>query len=443
MTTAEPTGTGFPAKGRAKEAVLAQLNELSRGDADWRGGHLFGYVYHPGDETSELVAEAHRIFVHTNALSVSAFPSLRKMESDLLAMTADLLHGPECVGSLTSGGTESILMTMLAAREWGMREGRPAPVEVIAPISAHPAFDKAAHYLGIKLVRTPVAADLRADVAAIRAAITPSTVLLVGSAPGFPHGVIDPIGEIAALAQEKNLLCHVDACLGGFMLPFVEKLGEPLPLFDFRVPGVTSMSADLHKYGYAAKGVSAVLYRTRELRRGQFFATTEWPGGVYASPTAAGARGGAPIASAWAAIQSLGMEGFVSLAREAMAATKTIQATIRAETGLRLLGEPAMTVFAFTADDADIFALGDALDARGWHLDRQQHPPSLHLSVSPRHAGIADEFALALKAAHKETQGLPPPDSGLAALYGMMGTISDRDSLKEFALSFLESQDAT
>jgi glutamate/tyrosine decarboxylase-like PLP-dependent enzyme len=225
------------------------------------------------------------------------------------------------------------------------------------------------------------------------------------------------------------------------MLPFVERLGEPMPLFDFRVPGVTSMTADLHKYGYAAKGVSAVLYRTPELRRGQFFAATEWPGGVYASPTAAGARGGAPIASAWAVLQHLGEEGFVALARQAMDATKRIQAAIRSEPGLRILGEPVMTVFAFTADDANVYALGDALDRKGWHVDRQQLPPSLHLSVSPGHAVIADKFIGALTEAHAEARGLPPPDSGMAAIYGMMAAIPDRSMLKDFALSFLESSD--
>jgi glutamate/tyrosine decarboxylase-like PLP-dependent enzyme len=432
----------FPKIGRAHDEVIAQLKEMSSHDADWRGGHLFGYVYNPGWEAARVVEDAHQLYVHSNALSVSAFPSLRRMEGELLAMTAELLSGPGCVGALTSGGTESILMTMLAAREWARREGRPSPAEVIAPVSAHPAFDKAAFFLGLKLVRTPLGADLRADVQAIREAITPATAMLVASSPGFPHGVIDPIESIAALAQERGLLCHVDACLGGFMLPFLESLGVELPLFDFRVPGVTSMSADLHKYGYAAKGVSCVLYRSAELRRGQFFATTDWPGGVYASPTAAGARGGAPIASAWAAIQFLGEEGFVTLAGEALRATRRIQDAIRSQPGLRILGNPPMTVFAFTSDDGDIYALGDALDARGWHLDRQQLPPSLHLSVSPRHAGIAARFATDLSDAHDAIRGQPPPDSGLAALYGMMGALPDRSSLKDFALSFLESSDA-
>jgi len=256
------------------------------------------------------------LFFSENALNPTVFPSLRRMETEVVAMTAALLGGDEhTVGNMTSGGTESLLMAVLTAREWG-RAHKPdvqAP-EMVLPATAHPAFEKAAHYFGVRPVHVPVGPDLRADVERMRAAITPRTVLLVGSAPSYPHGVVDPIVEIAQVAQEHGLLCHVDACVGGFELPFLRRLGYPVPDFDFQVPGVTSMSADLHKYGYAAKGASVVLYRDSALRRHQFFAYTDWPGGVYASATLAGTRPAGPIAAAWAVLHYLGEEGYLALA---------------------------------------------------------------------------------------------------------------------------------
>ena len=240
-----------------------------------------------------------------------AFPSLKKFEADVIAMTASLLGGDdETVGNLTTGGTESILMAVKTAREWGRakRPGVAAP-EMILPASAHPAFDKAAHYFDVKAIRVPVARDLRADVNAMRDALTRNTILIVGSAPSYPHGVVDPISDIASIAHAQEILCHVDACVGGFVLPFVRKLGYAIPDFDLRVPGVTSLSVDLHKYAYAAKGASVILYKNRALRRHQFFATTDWSGGIYISPTMTGTRAGGAIAAAFAVLNFLGAEG--------------------------------------------------------------------------------------------------------------------------------------
>jgi len=309
-------------------------------------------------------------------------------------------------------------------------------------VTAHPAFHKAAHLLGMEAVTVPVDAAFRVDLDRVRDAITERTVLLVGSAPHFPQGVVDPIPELGLLAQERGLLLHVDSCLGGFFLPFLAALGTPAPPFDFRVPGVTSMSADLHKYGYASKGASVVLYRDRALRRHQFFVHADWPGGVYGSPTMAGARSGVPIAAAWAVIRYLGREGFERLVRGTMDATRRLMAGIEGTGLLHVLGQPAMSVLAFGSREVDVYALADALEGRGWHLDRQQLPPSLHQMVSPAHAAVLDEFLEDLTACARQVRGAPAPETGMAAAYGMMAQITDRSVVKELVLDYLDGLDA-
>ena len=432
----------FPETGTAKSDVLDQMSELSRADADWRGGRTFGYIYNAGDEVNALVEEAMHRFLHTNALSLTAFPSLRRFEAEILAMAADLLHGPEAAGSVTTGGTESILMAVKTAREWARRKHPGVrDFEMVVPVSAHPAFEKAANYFDVKAIRTPMRPDFRADVAAMRAAINERTILLVGSAPSFPQGVVDPIPEIAALAGDRGLLCHVDACLGGYLLPFAERLGRPVVPFDFRVPGDTSISADLHKYGYASKGASTVLYRDRELRKLQYFVYVDWPGGIYASPSMTGARGGAPLAAAWAVLRHLGAEGFMRLAGEALDAAGRLMAGVREVPGLRILGEPDMTVFSFTSDTLNVYALGEEMERRGWIIDRQQRPQSLHMMVSPRHKDIVEPFLVDLRASAEAVRGLPPPDTGTAAVYGMLATLPDREVVADAVLGFMDGWD--
>ncbi|MEM1347714.1 MAG: aminotransferase class V-fold PLP-dependent enzyme, partial [Myxococcota bacterium] len=278
--------------------------------------------------------------------------------------------------------------------------------EVILPQTAHPAFDKAAHYLGLELIKTPVRGDYRADVRAMRRAITRRTVMLVGSAPQHAQGVVDPIAEIADLAAARGLLCHVDACVGGFMLPFVRTLGRPVPAFDFNVPGVTSMSADLHKYGWAAKGASVVLYHAPELRKLQFFATTDWPGGIYASPSMTGTRPGGAIAAAWAVMNRLGWEGYTEIAGEIMGAVDAIRDGISRLEGVSVMGDPHMSVFALQTDEVDPYEVADGLAARGWHIERQHSPPCLHLSVNGLHVGQTDAFLADLRSALGEVE--PP-----------------------------------
>ncbi len=429
----------FPTRGQSREQVLDRLEAMRRDDARWKEGRTFSLVYHVSDDVSALLAEAYTMFLSENALSPLAFPSLRRMEAEVVAMAADLFHGaPGAAGTLTSGGSESILMAVKAARDRFRAERGITEPEMVLPVSAHPAFEKAGHYFGVKAVHVPLTADFRVDVDAMKALITPRTILLVGSAPAYPHGVIDPIEEIAALAAERGVACHVDACLGGFLLPFARKLGHPIPRFDFEVPGVTSLSADLHKYGFAAKGASVLLHRTRELRRYQFFTYADWPGGLYGSPSMTGTRPGGAIAAAWAILQHLGEEGYLAIARRILDTTHKLREGIASVPGLEVLGAPAMSVLAFASKTIDVYALGDAMEARGWRLDRQQLPPALHLMVTPAHEPVADLFLEDLRTcASRLSRGEPAPE-GSAAMYGMLGQALDRSAIGDFILDFMD-----
>ncbi len=432
----------LPATGSSHDDVLALLDATRAGDANWRDGRTFSLVYFAGDDVQDLLKAAFLRCFSENALNPMAFPSLKRFEVDVLGMVADLLGAPEAVGALTSGGTESILMAVKSARDWA-REHRPhvKQPEMLVPITVHPAFQKAAQYFDVRAVHVPVGADFRADVEAARQLLNDNTILVVGSAPAYPHGVIDPIPELAALALAAGIPCHVDACLGGMLLPFLRKLGQPLPPFDFAVPGVTSMSADLHKYGWAAKGASVILYRDRALRRYQFMGYADWPGGLWGSPTAAGTRPGGPIAAAWAVMHYLGEDGYLRLARQTMDTARALIDGIAAVPGLRILGQPVASVFAFTADGFDIYALGDAMDARGWHLDRQQTPPALHAMITPAHTPHVAEFLTDLRAATEEVRHGPPAQAGAAAMYGMVGSLPDRGQANDLIVQFLDSLD--
>jgi glutamate/tyrosine decarboxylase-like PLP-dependent enzyme len=391
----------LPEKGIPKHELLARMRERKRADADWRGGRTFSLVYPAGHDVDEVLREAAELYLFENALNPFRFPSLRQMEDDVVALTADLLHaGPGAGGAMTSGGTESILMGVKTARERARAERGVTKPEMVVPFSAHPAFAKAAHYLGIELRQVPLLPDFRADVAEAAKLISENTALVVGSAPNYPFGVVDPIPELAALAAERGIAFHTDACLGGFLLPFLEALGEPVPPFDFRVPGVSTLSADVHKYGYCIKGASVILHRDKtQLNQHQLFLFDRWPGGTYGSFALAGARPSGPIAAAWAVLHYLGRDGYLRLAREVRDTTRKLRAGIDAIPGLRVLGEPVMSVLAFGSERFDVFAVGDAMDARGWHLDRQQGPAALHLMVSPMHAQIADAFLADLREA--------------------------------------------
>jgi len=471
----------FPKTGTPAEQVLAHMRQLCEHDANWREARVWSLVYDAGDEITEFLKQAYTMFFSENGLNPIAFPSLKTFEAEVVVMAASLLGGDELtVGNMTSGGTESLLLAVKTARDWA-RATRPsitAP-EMILPLTAHPAFEKAAHYFGVKPVHTPVDGGFRADVAAVRAALTPNTILIVGSAPSYPQGVVDPVGELAQIAHESGILCHVDACVGGFMLPFVRKLGYPAPDFDLSVPGVTSLSADLHKYAYTAKGASLILYRDAALRRYQFFVYSGWPGGIYASPTLAGTRPGGPIAAAWAMLNHLGEEGYLKITDTVMKTVLKLRSGIAATPGLKVLGEPAMSILAIGADGLNVYEVGDELSQRGWYLDRQQLPPSLHLTVTHAHAAVADRFladlAQAAAQVRKLTWGklarsaqvglvrtaarllpehwlsaLTARASGLlggedgqlpqrtAAMYGMMASLPNRGDVDELVLDLLD-----
>jgi glutamate/tyrosine decarboxylase-like PLP-dependent enzyme len=384
----------MPEVGLPRSEVMQRLITMKQGDQDWRGGRVFSLVYSAGDDVHELLSDALSLFSAENGLNVLAFPSIGVMQHDIVCNTATLLGaddpaaGGAVEGYLTSGGTESLLQAVKTARDVGRARGIARP-GVVAAESAHAAFTKAADYFDLDLVRVPVDADFRVSAGALADACSDDTIMIVGSAPTYPQGVIDPIGDIAALALDRGILCHVDACMGGFLLPFLRELGRVDEPFDFTVPGVTSMSADVHKYGYASKGVSVILYRTHQLARHQVFVTTDWLGGLYASTAMAGTRPAGPIAAAWAAIMHIGHQGYLELTRTAHDAARELRAGIEAEDALEVRGDPPATVIAFGARDAaalDIFAVGERLAAGGWYLDRQNRPDSLHATV---HAGSA------------------------------------------------------
>jgi sphinganine-1-phosphate aldolase len=392
----------LPRSGRDADDVIRDLAAKRARDARWQDGRTFGMVFDGGAEVRAVAETATSIYLHENALNTDAFPSLAEIQREVVGACADLFHGDGAAGFMTSGGTESILMAVKAARERARRERGVHTPSIVVPESAHAAFHKAGRYFGVEVRTVPVGADWRADAAAMERAITDDTALVVGSAPQYPQGVVDPIPELAALAADRGANCHVDACMGGFVLPFLESLGEAVAPWDFRVPGVTSISADVHKLGYAPKGASVIVYRTPELRRDQTFVFDGWLGGMYASPGMQGSRPGAPMAAAWAVLQLLGQEGYERLTRIAVDTARRLMAAIRAQPGLDVLGDPTAHVFAFRAEEGsgiDVFAVGDALRDRGWHLDRQQPPPSLHLTVSAGNAPVVDDFVRDLAAA--------------------------------------------
>ena len=384
----------FTEQGMAGHELTTMLDDHKAGDAQWDQGKTFGFVYHPGKQHAKL-SEAYRAaFQYESTLNPSAFPSLRKFEKEVIGMASELMHGDRRVaGSVSTGGTESIFLALQVAREQAREQfGSEVQPEVILPETAHPAFLKGCQYLSLKPVVIPVTEDGKADPVALEAAITPHTIILAASAPCFPYGVVDPVEELGKIALRHKLLLHVDACMGGFMLPFLEDLGYQVPGFDFRVAGVTSISLDAHKYGYAPKGTSIILYKSRKLRKKQFFIHTEWRGGIFASTTFMGTKSGGPVAGCWAIMNHLGREGYREIAQEVMNTTLRIRSGIEGIPSLKIIGNPQMSVLAFTSKSGNIFNIGDALHRKGWDLDRLQFPDALHLTVTRLNVGMEEEF---------------------------------------------------
>jgi len=429
----------FPEKGISIDQLKDELIAFKSNDMDWKGARAFSMVFRASEEVSKVVELALGTYVFENGLSPFAFPSLLRMETEVISMTTDLLHGgAEAAGNMTSGGTESLIMAVTAARDYA-REKRPEvkEPEMVIPRSAHPAFNKAAYYLGIKAVITPTSEASIVDLDAYEKAFNSNTIFAMGSAFSYPHGMIDPIEKMAAIAAKKGVWFHVDSCVGGFILPFLEQLGYAIPPFDFRVPGVMSMSADIHKYGYIAKGASTITYRNSDLRKYQLFVYTDWNGGVYATPAISGARSGGPVAAAWSVMKFLGREGYMRLAKDAMEATRLLIDGIRRIPGLYIMGDPPATTFAVGSDTLNIYALGDAMKARGWNIDSQHMPPTLHFTVSPMHLKIIEPFFKDFTDAVKEVSRLKQEDiSGEAAVYGMIGSLPDRAQAKEMTTQY-------
>ena len=398
-------GVTLPKKGTEWGKLKGEMEARGANDVKWREGKTAVYVFNAGPDVAEVQKEAYTMFMSENGLGPMAFPSLKQMEDEVVAMGLGLLHGPEgSAGNITSGGTDSITMAVKTARDYARKvKGVTGGCNIVAPWSAHPAFDKAAKMMEIEMRRVPCA-DLLADAEAMGKAADGNTIMLVGSAPCFPYGLIDPIEKLGDLAEKRGLWLHVDACVGGYIAPFVRMNGGDIPPFDFEVPGVMSMSADLHKYGYCAKGASTVLFRSEELRAHMIFDCSDWPGGRMVTPTLAGTRPGGAIAAAWAVMNFLGEEGYRAKHKQVTDARETIEAGV-AKLGFRVLGRPQLGIVSFTHDEVDPFAIWGKLFERGWFTSLTTEPKGLHLMLSPFHASVTDTYLTDLEWALGEVRG--------------------------------------
>jgi glutamate/tyrosine decarboxylase-like PLP-dependent enzyme len=445
---------GFDAEGLGAEAVVRELDAIARAeDGVWADGRCSGTIYCGDRAIYDLIAEAFGRFSYVNVLQRDMCPSQTRFESEIIAMTLDMLHGEAArgrghqpCGVIGSGGSESIVSAIYAHREWGrVEKGIEAP-EMILPETAHVAFDKGAHYFGVKVVRAPV--DPRTtlvDVDFVRKHLSPRTVLLVGSAGNYPYGTIDPIEALSELALEHGTGLHVDGCLGGFILPWGEALGYEIPPFDFRLPGVTTISADTHKYGYGPKGTSVLLFRDKSLRRHQYYVRSDWKGGMYASPGIGGSRSGGLIAATWAVMVALGRRGYLEKARKIFETAFALQAEIAKHPELRLMGKPTFCL-SFTSDAFDIYHLNDCMKQRGWRFNGQQFPSAIHMCVTgpQTQPGVVARFGADLTeaVAYARNPDQPVPRSG--ALYGGQGTRAqaadlDQERLCEALKGYLDS----
>jgi sphinganine-1-phosphate aldolase len=399
----------IPAKGRPWPELKAELEDAKKDDFSWRKGRMALYFYYLNEEVKKVQQEAYLAYWTENAMGQRAFPSMKKLESGVIEMGLSLLHAPpRATATFTSGGTESIFLAVKTARDWARATKDITTPNMVIPRTAHPAFDRAAEYLNIHVTRvTTTRNDFRADIAGMERRIDENTIMLLGSAPNYPYGVFDQIGEIAALAQKNGLWMHVDACVGGFLAPFVQKLGYDIPDFDFRIPGVTSISADLHKYGYAAKGASLMMLRDADLQQYQVFNFNNWERGAYMNSTAQGTRSGGAVASAWAVMNFLGEDGYMKWAAVIMDTVEKLTDGIKAISGLTVLEPHELCLFVYRSVDPglDIGAVADAMTERGWFVGRQAEPPGIHMHLNPVHAESADEYLEHLRMAVEEVRG--------------------------------------
>jgi len=404
----------IPDKGLSEDEVAAKLDGFAANDIPWRAGKTLAYIYDGGADVERVAKRAYMQYLTENALDPTVYPSLARMERELIGMAASLLNGDENVtGNFTSGGTESCLLAVKTARDWARATKKIAAPEIILPVTAHAAFHKGADYFGLKKVMVPVdPTTFKAIPAEIEKAITLNTALIVTSAVSYAHGVIDPIEDIAPIARKHDVLLHVDNAIGAFVLQYFRKLGEPVPPFDFAVPGVTSISMDWHKYGYCPKGAAVILYKDKALRRFQIFATADWTGYTIVNPTMQSAKSGGPVAAAWAVVNYLGDEGYLRFARRALAATKKIKSGIESIPGLRILGAPDANLLAVTADAFPIFNVIDEMKELGWYVQPQfgyhGSKENIHLSIGQSALEKADAFVFDLRTATERAAKTPP-----------------------------------
>jgi sphinganine-1-phosphate aldolase len=440
----------LPEKGREEEEVLKEISHMSDVENKlWQGGQCSGTMYHGGMEHYAFLNQVFSMFSYVNMLQRDICPSMTKFEAEVLAMVGKMLHGDEVskvnpydeeAGAVTSGGTDSIFNAMFAYREWGRETKGITTPEVIAPITIHPAHVKAAHYLGMKIVRVPVNADLEADVEAMRAQINSNTVALAGSAGTYPHGVVDPISKLSDLALEHNLGLHVDGCLGGFILPWIEKLGYDVPVFDFSLPGVTSISCDTHKYGYSLKGTSTVNFRNKDWRHYIYFAQEDWPGGTYYSPTNQGSRSGGLAAAMWAAMVCMGEDGYLKAARAIMDTSERMREGIARIPELRILGRSTFLI-ALTSDVVDPYFINDYLTKKGWRMNGCQNPPGFHFCITlpQTQPGIAERFIKDLENGVQFAKKPPYEIAKTGFLYGMGATMDGREMIRLGLRGYIDS----
>ncbi|GJN91433.1 hypothetical protein Rhopal_004454-T1 [Rhodotorula paludigena] len=431
-----PTHVTLPSSGLSADEVSAALTKLSElPNTKWESGRVSGAVYHGGKDMGDIWREAFGKFEVSNPLHADVFPGVRKMDAEIVSMCLSLFNSPlptsaidehGGAGTTTSGGTESILMACKAYRDRARAEYGITEPEMIVPMSVHAAFDKAAKYFGIKIHHIPVDRKTRrVQIPRVRRAINANTILLVGSAPNFPDGAIDDIEALSQLALKHRLGLHVDCCLGSFLVPFLARAGFPTVPFDFRVPGVTSISCDTHKYGMACKGSSVIMYRSKAIRKYQYSVTTTWPGGVYATPTMSGSRPGAILAGTWASLVYMGEDGYLSSCREIVGAAKRIVHGIRKDfPELEVLGDPLVSVVAFESKtegkgngkgSVPIYEVGDKMGKLGWHLNALQNPPALHIACTRLTVNAVDDFLRDLRLAVDEVKEMDQPEPTISA----------------------------
>lgn len=413
--------TTMPERGQPQTEVLKQLRELKENDCDWQHGRAPLYVFKATDEVYELGRSAFFEYFTENALGARrAFPSVKKMEDDVVDMALGLMNAPEgAVGFMTSGGTESIIQAVQTCRDL-VRKQRKQPTltgNIVAADSVHPAFNKAAKLMDLEVRRVPVGLDLRADVAAMEAAIDADTIMLVGSAPCFPYGVIDPIAQLGQLAERRGIWLHVDACVGGFIAPFARMIGREIPDFDLGVPGVSSMSADLHKFGFTPKPASTVLYTSAALAEHHNFDFSGWPNGRFFTPTIVGTRPAGGVAAAWAIFNHLGIEGYKAIARDLLTFVDRYKAGVTAIPGMEVLGKPHLSIVAFGSDELDIFRVAEVMSGKGWLPGLVQKPKGIHRMMSMIHEPALDDYLTDLKAAVGVVRQSEPSKASIQATY--------------------------